>query len=182
MKKAIKIILTVILFAVIALFVYRCYMVADHSYGGTPYVTEALKSAFADDESEILKSNSSGEISESGLFAAYNMFYNPESGEVQVTVRWNKSTYEKTSTPDGEDFDFVIKNETTGEEFPCTIIESHVRSLYRYRRLIAKAVIGDSDRVTIEMVKSGDSQLLKHESQPLGRYKMSGKLHSALTE
>ena len=182
MKKFVKIFATVIVFLIIGLFVFRCCMVADHSYGRTPYPTDALKAAFSDGDSEIKKPEASAEISEGGLFSAYNMFYNPESGEVQVTVRWNNSTYEKTGDAEGDDYDFVLVNRTTGEEYPCTAFESKHRSIYNYRRLTAKAVISDGDGIVIEMVKSGDAQLLKHAEQPLREYKIRASVLRSLTD
>ncbi len=184
MKKIITTTLTAILFIIIAMFIFRCCMASDRSVYSKPAVTDALRQAYSDGTSVILFHTQTSEISDDGLFAAYNMFFSPESGELQLTVRWNNSTYRSTGKPEGYDFDFVAVNETTGEEYPCVVIEGTKRLMYNYRRVTAEGVsLDSSDQLTIKMVINDryiDKQVLKYDGQPLKEYKLPRSLAKEL--
>lgn len=184
MKKIITTTLTAILTIIIAMFILRCCMASDRSVYSKPAVTDALREAYADGTSVILVHTQTTEISDDGLFAAFNMFYNPESGELQFAVRWNNSTYRSTGKPEGYDFDFVAVNETTGEEYPCTITEGTKRLMYNYRRVTAEGVSLDTgDTLTVRMIVSDhfkSEQVLKYDGQPLKEYKLPRSLSKEL--
>ena len=180
MKKFLKIFATVIVFTIIGLFILRCCMVTDRSFGKRPAVTDALKSAFADGESVIYVHDQTAEISSDGYFSAFNMFYNPESGESQLSVRWNNSAYSYTDTEPGTEFSFRLVNETTGEEYPCTAIESKKLAFYNYRRLTAENTkIESSDQVYVIMEVNGEyesKQVVKYDGQGFKEYKIPSRI------
>lgn len=184
MKKIITAMLTAILTIIIALFIFRCCMASDRSVYSKPAVTDALRQAYSDGTSVILVHTQTSEISDDGLFAAFNMFYNSESGELQFAVRWNDSTYRRTGKPEGYDFTFVAVNGTTGEEYPCTIAEGTKRWMYNYRRVTAEGVSLDSgDQLTVKMLvndKYIDKQVLKYDGQPFEEYKLPRSLKKEL--
>lgn len=184
MKKFIKILATGIVFTVIGLFILRCCMVADKSFYSTPAATDALKSAFSDGDSVIYIHDQTAEISSDGYFAAFNMFYNPESGEVQLAVRWNDSAYEYTGTEPGYEFSFRLVNETTDEEYPCTVIESGRRAIYNYRRLRADNVLIESGDLVAAIMEVNDGyeskQVIKYDGQVFREYKIPSKLSKEL--
>lgn len=183
-KKIITATLTAVLTIIIALFIFRCCMASDKSVYSSPAPTDALRQAYSDGTSVILVHTQTSEISDDGSFAAFNMFYNPESGELQFAVRWNDSMYRRTGKPDGYDFGFVAVNETTGEEYPCTITESTERWMYNYRRVTAEGVSLDSaDQLTVKMLvndKYIDKQVLKYDGQAFKEYKLPRSLKKEL--
>lgn len=175
MKKAVTIFAAVLVFLFIGLFVFRCCMSSDRSVFSKPVMTDALSSAFADGESVIYTHRQTSEISPDGYFSAYKMYYNPESREVQFAVRWNDSVYDYTDSPEGMEFSFSIINETTGEEYPCEVIESKKVAFYNYRRLIAENVSLESNEQLTAIMKINDSyesrMVIKYDGQPFKEYK-----------
>ncbi len=182
--KIAKILALIFIFSVCGLFVLRCCMVADKSRFSSPAPTEALRAAFADGESGIKTVKVSAELADDGYFAAYAVFWSPESGEAQFAVRWNRSVYGYTDIPAGTEFVFRLENETTGESWPTVTLESDSNGLYQYRRLRAEGVtVGEEEQLTAVMeLRDGfeSRQILKHAEQPWMDYKVGNKLMKQL--
>ena len=178
--KVVRIAATVFVFVVIGLFVIRCWMAADKSRFSDPIPTDALRSAWADGESEMLTVKISAELAKDGYFSAYGLYYNPESGEAQFAVRWNRSVYGYTDMPEGHEFTFYLLNETTGEVFPAQAVESAHMSVYQYRRMIAEGVRVAADEQLTAVMDLRDEfdsrQVLKYAEQPFVSAKLKGKL------
>ena len=178
MVKIIKQIATAILFIICGMFIFRCCMVADKSVFDELSATPALAAAYADGELEVKTVKVEKEIADDGYFAAYAFFFIPETGEVQVTVRWNDSVYEYTDMTKGHEYSFHLLNETTGETFPLTALESKKRAIYNYRKLSAEAVNpGDADTLTVVMeLRDGfeSTQVVRYGEQPFEDYTLSG--------
>jgi len=178
--KVVRIVATVFVFVVIGLFVIRCWMVADKSRFSDPIPTDALRSAWADGESGMLTVKISAELAKDGYFSAYGFYFNPESGEAQFAVRWNRSVYSYTDMPEGHEFTFYLLNETTGAVYPASAVESASMSIYQYRRMIAEGVsVGEDEQLTavMELRDEFDSrQVLKYAEQPFNEYRLKGKL------
>ena len=183
--KVVRIAATVFVFVIIGLFVIRCCMAADKTRFSDPLATDALRSAWADGESELLTVKISAELAADGYFSAYAFYYNPESGEVQLAVRWNRSVYGYTDMAEGHEFSFHLLNETTGAVYPMAAAESDRMGMYQYRRLIAEGVsVGDDEQLTavMELRDGFDSrQVLKYAEQPFETCKVKPKLLKQLT-
>ena len=173
--KIIKTAATAFVFVVIAMFVIRCCMAADKSKFSVLTPTDALRAAWSDGESDILTCKVEAELSADGYFAAYGFYYNPESGEVQFAVRWNRSVYRYTDMPEGHEFAFRLRNEATGEEWPARAIDADAMSVYSYRKMLAEGVrLDDASQLSVVMeLRDGfeSVQVLKHAEQPLVEYK-----------
>ena len=129
MVKVIKQIATAILFIICGMFIFRCCMVADKSVFDELFATESLTAAYADGEFAVQTVKVEKEIADDGYFAAYAFYFVPETGEVQVTVRWNDSVYEYTDMTEGHEYSFHLLNEATGETFPLTVLEAKKRAM-----------------------------------------------------
>lgn len=184
MVKIIKQIATAILFIICGMFIFRCCMVADKSVFDELSATPSLVTAYADGELEVKTVKVEKEIADDGYFAAYAFCFIPETGEVQVTVRWNDSVYEYTDMTKGHEYSFHLLNETTGETFPLTALESKKRAIYNYRKLSADAVnLGETDTLTVVMeLRDGfeSTQVVRYGEQPFEEYKLSGGEKKAL--
>jgi len=178
MVKIIKQIATAILFIICGMFIFRCCMVADKSIFDELAATPSLVTAYADGDLAVKTVKVEKEIADDGYFAAYAFCFIPETGEVQVTVRWNDSVYEYTDMTKGHEYSFHLLNETTGETFPLTVLESKKRAIYNYRKLSADAVnLGDTDTLTVVMeLRDGfeSTQVVRYGEQPFEEYKLSG--------
>ena len=180
MEKFVKYAATAILFIICAMFVLRCCMVADKSTFDEIYATEALASALADGETDVFSvKRVEREISESGYFCAYGFYWIPESGEIQCTVRWYDSAYEYTGMEKGVEYTFRLLNETTGETYPCTAVDSEKNGIYNFRKLTASGSVTDTERLTVVMeLRDGytDTQIIKYAEQPMTEYKIPGSV------
>lgn len=180
MEKFVKRFASAIVFIICAMFIVRCFMVTDKSTFSKPAATDALKSAYADGESVTYTAKVHREIADDGYFAAYGFYYNPESGEVQLAVRWNDSVYDYTSTEVGHEFSFYLLNETTGEKYPAEAIESKEKTIYNFRRIVAGGVsLADDEALTVVMHIADDyesSQPVKFAEQHFEEYKFPSSL------
>ena len=175
MGKIVKTAALTLLFVVIALFVLRCCLAADKSKFSALTPTDALRGAWADGESEILTCRVEAELAADGYFSAYGFYYSPESGEVQFAVRWNRSVYRYTDMPEGHEFVFRLRDETTGEEWPASAIGADSMSVYSYRKMAVEGVrADDASQLTVVMeLRDGfeSTQVLKHAEQVFVPYK-----------
>ena len=178
MVKIIKRIATAILFIICGMFIFRCCMVADKSIFDELYATDTLVTAYADGDFAVKTVKVEKEIADDGYFSAYAFYFIPETGEVQVTVRWNDSVYGYTDMTQGHEYVFRLLNEATGETFPLTSLEAKKRAIYNYRKLTASGVnLGDADTLTVVMeLRDGfeSTQVVRYGEQPLEDYKLSG--------
>lgn len=122
------------------LIVLRCCLNSDRSTLDRLVVTDALTAVRANaDDGRItvwrLHENAS-EISSDGYFCAYDFTYIPEAGEIQFTVRYNRSVYEYNGLAEDTVLPFYISIGESGEKQPATVVESTSRLMYEYRRLV----------------------------------------------
>ncbi len=184
MEKIVKKCAVIIIFILCFMFILRCCMVADKSTFDELYITDRLRDAYSDGELVIKTVNVEEEIADDGYFCAYALFYSPETGDVQITVRWNDSVYDYTDMATGHEYSFYILNETTGERFPATAIDSIKKTLYNYRKLSAENVnVSEGDRLTVVMeLRDGfeSTQVVRYGEQPFKEYKIPKKLLAEL--
>ena len=180
MEKFVKVFATVILFVICGMFIIRCIMVSDKSLYSTPAPTDLMKSAYADGESVTYTVDISKEIADDGYFSVYGFYYTPESGEVQLAVRWNDSVYGYTDMAEGHEFSFYLHNETTGAKYPMTVMESKEKSIYNYRRLVASDVSVENDEllsIVMELRDGHESKCpIKYAEQGFDEYKLPSSL------
>lgn len=179
MEKFVKNFATAILLIVCAMFIVRCFMVADKSTFSKPALTDAMQAAYADGESVTYTVDIQKEISDDGYFSAYGFYYTPESGEVQLAVRWNDSVYGYTDMTAGHEFTFYLLNETTGAKYPASAVESKDKNIYNFRRLIAEGVsLGENEALTAVMeLRDGfeSRHPVKYAEQMMEEYKVKMK-------
>ncbi len=177
---------TVIVLILCAMFIVRCFMMADKSTFSKPTATDAVIASYTAGNTHLLTAETHRENSVEGYFSAYGFYYEPTSGEVQFAVRWNDSAYEYTDMEMGMEFTFHLKNTTTGETFPARAVETKEKFMYNYRRMIADSVnIGDGDELIVVMeLRDGheSTQVIKYAEQPFEEYKISGKLKKQILQ
>lgn len=186
MEKIVKKTATAIVLILCAMFILRCCLAADKRTFSKLTATDALRSAYADGESEILTvARMESEIAGDGYFSAWGFYYCPETGEVQLAVRWNKSVYEYTDMEEGHEFSFHLVNETTGEEFPAEAIDEKQFAMYSYRKLTVSGVhVAEGEQLSAVMeLRDGYTsvQVLKYDEQELVPYKVPKKTIEEVT-
>lgn len=118
MKKIIKTTLIVILVTIIAAFSIRAFVIStDKGTFDEFFVTDASKEAYKNGgkltvDTLKLKDKMGG----NGYFCAYSLYYVEETGELQVTVRYNKSALEYTKSKSHEDIEFGLLIRETPED------------------------------------------------------------------
>ncbi len=184
--KIIKITSAALVLLICVMFILRCCMAGDKSVFADICATEALRSAYVDGESNTFTVEISAEIADDGYFSAYAFYYNDESGEAQLAVRWNDSVYGYTDIPEGYEFTVKLRNETTGEEYLGTTVDAEERLMYNYRKIIVSGCkFGEGDQISAVMPLRDEFesvQVLKYAEQPFEEYKIKGKLLRELTE
>lgn len=184
MEKFVKRFATVIILMLCAMFVVRCLMVSDKSEFSKPAATELLKQAYADGESVTYTAKQYKEISDDGYYSAYGFYYTPESGEVQVAVRWNDSVYEYTGMEEGHEFSFYLLNETTGAKYPAAAVEAKDKNIYNFRRLVAEGVsLEENEALSVVMELRDEHESVhpvKYAEQPFKEYKLPSSVRKEI--
>lgn len=180
MKKIIKRILLGFLIVAVGALIIRAAISSDKSVLDEFKVTDASKAAYAENGSitvDTLKLKD--KMAGSGYFSAYSLYYVEETGELQVTVRYNKSAKEYTHNDSDKGFQFLLLKRKTpqdlenslveeentftlydGEYFTADSVETKKRyGLYTYQKMIFKNVplAGESftdDELVVVMVPS----------------------------
>ena len=182
-----KITVISILYILIGLFIFRCCFASNQSTLSDLYPTDALTAASADGViPDALTHDIVTEISQDGNVACYAFVYIPEIREVQITVRYNSSIYEKESLPTDTVFTFGLTDSDTKEEVPGEILETKTVWMYTYHRLVFRNVsITDTNDLLLQMY-AGDKAVAvdvlhyKDQNVVLKPYKLSGGEKKAL--
>ena len=109
MKKTLKIIATVFVFTVIGALIVRAIISSDKSVFDEFTVTSDSKSAYSESSTLTVDTlDLKHFISMNGYFSAYSLYYVEETGELQITIRYNNSALEYTKAKSHEDIDFML--------------------------------------------------------------------------
>ena len=182
-----KITVISIMYILIGLFIFRCCFASNRSTLNDLVPTDALSAASADGViPEMLTHDIVTEISQDGNVACYAFVYIPEIREVQITVRYNSSIYEKESLPTDTVFTFGLTDSDTKEEVPGEILETKTVWMYTYHRLVFRNMsITDTNDLLLQMY-AGDKAVAvdvlhyKDQNVVLKPYKLSGGEKKAL--
>ena len=182
-----KITVISIMYILIGLFIFRCCFASNRSTLNDLVPTDALSAASADGViPEMLTHDIVTEISQDGNVACYAFVYIPEIREVQITVRYNSSIYEKESLPTDTVFTFGLTDSDTKEEVPGEILETKTVWMYTYHRLVFRDVsISDTNDLLLQMYAGDKSMAVdvihyKDQNVVLKPYKLSGGEKKAL--
>ena len=182
-----KIVVISILYILIGLFIFRCCFASNQSTLSDLYPTDALTAASADGViPDALTHDIVTEISQDGKIACYAFVYIPEIREIQVTVRYNASIYEKESLAADTVFTFGLTDSDTKAEVTGEILASKKIWMYTYHRLVFRDVsISDTNDLRLQMY-AGDKAVAvdvihyKDQNVVLEPYKLSGGEKKAL--
>ena len=182
-----KITVISIMYILIGLFIFRCCFASNRSTLNDLVPTDALSAASADGViPEMLTHDIVTEISQDGNVACYAFVYIPEIREVQITVRYNSSIYEKESLPTDTVFTFGLTDSDTKEEVPGEILETKTVWMYTYHRLVFRNVSITATNDLLLQMYAGDKAVAvdvlhyKDQNVVLKPYKLSGGEKKAL--
>ncbi len=108
MKKIIKYLIISFIVLVVGALIIRMIISADKTTFDDFVVSDASAAAYADGELDVLTVKMGDKMSVSGYFCVYAPYFVRETGEVQITVRYNESAFTYTDTESDADFDFVL--------------------------------------------------------------------------
>lgn len=176
-----KIIVISILYILIGLFIFRCCFASNQSTLNDVLPTDALTAASSDGViPEMLTHDIVTEISQDGKIACYAFVYIPEIREIQLTVRYNDSIYEKESLAADTVFTFGLTDSDTKAEVTGEILATKKVWMYTYHRLVFRDVsISDTNDLLLQMY-AGDKAVAvdvihyKDQNVVLKPYKLSG--------
>ena len=109
MKKVVKYTFIALLCVIIGALIVRVIISSDKSIFDHFEVTDASRAVYAEQgELSVLSMEFKNKTSENGYFCAYSLFYVEETGELQVTVRYNTSALKYTDSESEEDIEFLL--------------------------------------------------------------------------
>ena len=150
MKKILKYTVYIFLALVFAAFVVRIW-VFDASTVFTDIVpTENAKTAYAQNL-EITTHELIQNIADDGNSRGYALVYIPESGELQITMKYNLSIYKKASVPTDSELQFKLYDTETEKEYYAVYYQRDVKGNYGYARVVFEGV-WFSESADIEIV------------------------------
>lgn len=141
-KKILKYLCIALIVFVVGFLVLRIFVSSYKGVFDEPY----FKS-----ESEIKTLDLKDKIGERGYFCAYSMFIDEKSGDVEITVRYNKSAEKYTDTK-LENFVFMLqKSDGEGKDkeyFECALLDTKTKFFdrYTYMKLIFRDVLKDGEK------------------------------------
>lgn len=176
-----KIIVISTVYILIGLFIFRCCFASSQSTLNDVLPTDALTAASSDGViPEMLTHDIVTEISQDGKIACYAFVYIPEIREIQLTVRYNDSIYEKESLAADTVFTFGLTDSDTKAEATGEILATKKVWMYTYHRLVFREVsITDTNDLLLQMY-AGDKAVAvdvihyKDQNVVLKPYKLSG--------
>ena len=133
MKKIIKRILIGFIIVAVGALIIRAAISSDKSVFDEFKVTEASKAAYAENGSitvDTLKLKD--KMAGSGYFSAYSLYYVEETGELQVTVRYNKSAAEYTHNDSDDGFEFLLLKRETPQDLDSSLVEEEENTFTLY--------------------------------------------------
>jgi len=135
MKKAsFYIILALFLVAVIGIFILASIS-ESQSVLGTITPTDAACEAYRSGGALLTAEDGQG-LSYDGYMRCYAIVYIPDAHELQITVKSNKSTYERLGTTEEAGFDFMLYDTVTEEENRNYTEERASEGRHCYYRLV----------------------------------------------
>ena len=199
MKKFIKWFFIVMLILVIGFLIFRIFSYEDKSVFDDFEVTEASRGAY-EEGLNVLTLDLKDKHSDNGYFCAYSMFYVEETGELQVTVRYNKSAAKYTDRASTDDLDFrlMVRKEDDSDKkdgryrgtyyAPVSVEKKSRYGIYEYRKLVFEGLdmtaeeFGGNNVVVVMTDKSAsdtdyalffDRQFVHYAGQPTDTYDLS---------
>lgn len=149
--------------------------------------TENAKTAYLLGQ-EILTHELIQNIADDGNSRGYALVYLPESGEIQITMKYNLSILKKAGLPEGYEFQFKLYDTETEKEYYAVYYERDVERNYGYARAVFEGVYF-SDTADIEIVMCSEDytedfscykvHAAKQEFEP---YKLSKEEKARLSE
>ena len=112
--------------------------------------TEGAAAAYKNGD-DILTHDPDQTMSVEGYMHVYSMIYIPSAKELQITVKYNKSVYEKLGTTAEDGFAFKLFNTETEEETTDYTAKRDTEDRYSYYRL-AFSGVEFSDAADLELV------------------------------
>lgn len=109
MKKIIKTTFVVLLCIIIGALIIRTIIYSDKTVFDDFEISDASRTAYAEHgELNVREMAYKNRTADNGYFCAYSMFYVEQTGELQVTVRFNVSALDYTDTESEEDIEFLL--------------------------------------------------------------------------
>ena len=141
--KILKYVIVALLLSFMAFIAFRIMMTSDRSTLKEIVSTESAKAAYAaDGDGAFLYSDIPDEMSPDGYFTAYEMAFCPAGRELQITVRYNDSLYEKyLPGSDPEKYYFVLKDKEGNVVSRATVVGEKERYFYNHFRLAFDGVV-----------------------------------------
>ena len=160
-KNVLKLIAVLIIITVYTLLLGRMFLAKDRGIMDKYLPTEEFLS-IASENTQILTQNINYTMDENGYYRISNLVYIPETGELQINVRYNNSTIDvlnerySDSSDKEEPFCYeLIDNNNNSYSFGGYIAKNNM--IYNFRKLLFKGIDFESvERLYLDVKYVGD--------------------------
>ena len=183
-----KYVITVIVFFLCGLFIFRCCISTDRSVLKQLTVTDSLREAYAaNPDIEMLTHEMPFELSEDGYLMGYALVMIPEIEQTQITLRYNNSIFSYNELPEDAHFTYSLTDSVTGEEVFGEVLASQEKWMYNFRRVVFDGLSWtEENNLTVTLYSDGEKVselMLHHKDRNIvnEQYKLSRADKNALT-
>ena len=169
----------------------RIMMTGDRTALRDVSPTEGARAAFAaDGEDAFLTNTLPSDISRDGYFTAYALAFAPAAKELQITVRYNDSLYEKyLEGSDPETYYFEIRDAEGNTVSKAKVVGEKERYFYNHLRLSFEGIEGGEELYLFLCCDSAsypadhtEGILITHPSLEMKKLRLSSGEKEALGE
>ncbi len=124
---------------VLILMLIRIFLMSDNKALTDIYPTENARLAYGDG-SEFLSHGVYEDIADDGYYSANGIIWCPETGELQITGRYNDSLFTYFDCADTVEFTWKLEDKTNEKTYEGKVVDSAEKYIYNYRKIIFEGV------------------------------------------
>ncbi len=152
--------------ACLILVLARIFLMNDNDTLAEIYPTEAAISAYEEGK-ELITHESFKSIASDGYFSANGLIYCRETGELQLTGRYNDSLFTYLDAPENTEFTWKLVDKVSGAEYEGKVVESAEKYIYNYRKLVFEGVEIKDDSEIYLFLCYGDKYPIEDQTEGL---------------
>ena len=124
---------------VIILVLVRIFLMSDNKELSSIFPTENAVAAYSN-ENEFLTHKVYETIADDGYYSANGIIWCPETGELQITGRYNDSLFTYFDCADTVEFTWKLEDRANEKTYEGKVVESAEKYIYNYRKIVFEDV------------------------------------------
>ncbi len=124
---------------VLILMLIRIFLMSDNKALTDIYPTENARAAYANG-AELLSHDVFEDIADDGYYSANGIIWCPDTGELQITGRYNDSLFNYLECADTVEFTWRLEDKGANKTYEGEVVDSAEKYIYNYRKIIFEGV------------------------------------------